>query len=178
MGGMHTWMWGEDYPDMMDALMPLACLPVRIAGRNRLWRAMVMDAIRNDPSWRNGDYAVEPRADRLVVSPDRETARESDFFENGLQRFNAFGQSVTKRYKGPAVPHDQIASCRPQVFRRQTFRSVAFEIKAQARLRRAPDPEPLLLEGRNRADGPCAVGIDQPHIGIGRSENDPRQDHE
>ena len=62
MGGMHTWMWGEDYPDMMDALMPLACLPVRIAGRNRLWRAMVMDAIRNDPSWRNGDYAVEPRA--------------------------------------------------------------------------------------------------------------------
>jgi len=62
MGGMHTWMWGETYPDFMDALMPLACLPVPIAGRNRLWRAMVMDAIRSDPEWKGGEYSSEPAA--------------------------------------------------------------------------------------------------------------------
>jgi len=62
MGGMHTWVWGETYPDFMDALMPLACLPVPIAGRNRLWRAMIMDAIRSDPGWRGGEYSTEPAA--------------------------------------------------------------------------------------------------------------------
>jgi homoserine O-acetyltransferase/O-succinyltransferase len=61
MGCMHTFMWGEAYPDFMDALMPLACLPVQIAGRNRLWRDLVMDAIRSDPQWMNGDYASEPK---------------------------------------------------------------------------------------------------------------------
>src|SRR5271168_3840695 len=45
MGCMHSFVWGETYPDFMDALMPLACVPVRIAGRNRIWRKMVMDAI-------------------------------------------------------------------------------------------------------------------------------------
>src|SRR5215510_10004605 len=46
MGGMQTWVWGETYPDFMDALMPLASNPVEIAGRNRIWRLMAMDAIR------------------------------------------------------------------------------------------------------------------------------------
>jgi len=62
MGCMHSWVWGETYPDYMDALMPLACLPVQIAGRNRMWRKMVMDGIRNDPNWKDGDYTSEPRA--------------------------------------------------------------------------------------------------------------------
>ncbi len=62
MGGMHTWLWGEIYPDFMDALMPLACQPVAIVGRNRLWRAMLMDAIRSDPEWTGGEYAAQPRA--------------------------------------------------------------------------------------------------------------------
>jgi homoserine O-acetyltransferase len=60
MGCMHSFVWGETYPDFMDALMPMACLPVQIAGRNRLWRKMVMDGIRNDPEWKGGDYATEP----------------------------------------------------------------------------------------------------------------------
>jgi homoserine O-acetyltransferase len=55
-------VWGETYPDFMDALMPLACLPVPIAGRNRVWRKMIMDAIRQDPAWENGDYKSEPIA--------------------------------------------------------------------------------------------------------------------
>jgi len=61
MGGMHTWMWGEMYPDFMDALMPLACAPVEIAGRNRIFRRMIIDAIRDDPDWKNGEYTAPPR---------------------------------------------------------------------------------------------------------------------
>jgi homoserine O-acetyltransferase len=60
MGCMHTFMWGEAYPDFVDALMPLACLPVQIAGRNRLWRNLLMQAIRTDPEWLQGDYKSEP----------------------------------------------------------------------------------------------------------------------
>ena len=60
MGGMHTWLWGELHPDFMDALMPLASLPTQVAGRNRAWRRLVIDAIRKDPAWRGGDYAVQP----------------------------------------------------------------------------------------------------------------------
>jgi homoserine O-acetyltransferase/O-succinyltransferase len=61
MGCMHSFVWGETYPDFMDALMPLACLPVQIAGRNRVLRKMIMDAIRNDPDWKGGEYATEPQ---------------------------------------------------------------------------------------------------------------------
>jgi homoserine O-acetyltransferase/O-succinyltransferase len=67
MGCMHSFVWGETYPDFMDALMPLACLPVQIAGRNRVWRKMVMDAIRNDPAWGGGEYKVEPREGLLTA---------------------------------------------------------------------------------------------------------------
>jgi homoserine O-acetyltransferase/O-succinyltransferase len=61
MGCMHSFVWGETYPDFMDALMPMACQPVQIAGRNRIWRKMVMDAIRSDPEWKGGDYSAEPQ---------------------------------------------------------------------------------------------------------------------
>jgi homoserine O-acetyltransferase len=61
MGGMHTWVWGEKYPEFMDALMPLASLPVQIAGRNRMMRRMVIDSIRNDPEWMGGEYKKQPR---------------------------------------------------------------------------------------------------------------------
>src|SRR2546425_5846101 len=60
-GCMHSFVWRETYPDFMDALMPLACQPVQIAGRNRIWRKMVMDAIRNDPEWQGGEYSREPQ---------------------------------------------------------------------------------------------------------------------
>ena len=60
MGGMHTWLWGELHPDFMDALMPLASLPTQISGRNRGWRRIVIDAIRNDPAWNGGEYETQP----------------------------------------------------------------------------------------------------------------------
>ncbi len=60
MGGMHTWLWGEMYPDFMDALLPLASAPVEIAGLNRIRRRMIIDSIRNDPEWKNGEYTTQP----------------------------------------------------------------------------------------------------------------------
>ncbi len=69
MGCMHSWVWGETYPDFMDALMPLACLPVQIAGRNRIWRKMIIEGIRQDPEWKRGEYTTEPRA-ALQISAD------------------------------------------------------------------------------------------------------------
>ena len=67
MGGMQTWLWGETHPDFSDALMPMACLPVQIAGRNRMWRRLVIDAIRFDPSWEGGEYRRQPAGLRPAV---------------------------------------------------------------------------------------------------------------
>jgi homoserine O-acetyltransferase/O-succinyltransferase len=69
MGCMHSFVWGETYPDYVDALMPLACQAVAVAGRNRIWRKMVIDGIRNDPEWKNGDYTTEPHA-AMEISTD------------------------------------------------------------------------------------------------------------
>jgi homoserine O-acetyltransferase/O-succinyltransferase len=60
MGAMHTWVWGYTYPDFMDALMPLASLPVAIAGRNRMERKMAINLIEMDPAWKGGEYDAEP----------------------------------------------------------------------------------------------------------------------
>lgn len=60
MGCMQTFVWGETFPTFADALMPLACLPVEIAGRNRMMRYMGIDAIKRDPAWQNGTYVTEP----------------------------------------------------------------------------------------------------------------------
>ena len=62
MGGMQTWLWGGIYPAFMDALIPLASEPVEMAGRNWMLRRMVIDAIRNDPDWRDGNYVTQPAA--------------------------------------------------------------------------------------------------------------------
>ena len=67
MGGMHTWLWGELHPDFMDALLPLASLPTQISGRNRAWRRMVIDAIRNDPAWNGGEYKTQPPSLRTAA---------------------------------------------------------------------------------------------------------------
>src|ERR1700761_8447206 len=61
MGAMHTWVWGYTYPDFMDALMPLASLPVEIAGRNRMTRKLAIDLIENDPAWMGGEYKTQPK---------------------------------------------------------------------------------------------------------------------
>ncbi len=67
MGGMHAWLWGQRYPDFMDALTPLASLPTQVSGRNRMWRKVVIDAIRTDPGWKDGGYAAQPRGLRTAA---------------------------------------------------------------------------------------------------------------
>jgi homoserine O-acetyltransferase len=60
MGCMMSFMWGEEHPDFADALMPLACEPIQIAGLNRMWRQLVIDGIEKDPAWQGGNYSKEP----------------------------------------------------------------------------------------------------------------------
>jgi homoserine O-acetyltransferase/O-succinyltransferase len=67
MGGMHTWLWGEQHPQFMDTLMPLASLPTQVSGRNRVWRRLIIDAIRNDPAWQGGEYHTQPSALRTAI---------------------------------------------------------------------------------------------------------------
>ena len=62
MGGMHAWIWGANYPDVMDALVPMASQPTEMASRNWMLRRMIIDAIRNDPGWNGGNYTEQPRA--------------------------------------------------------------------------------------------------------------------
>jgi homoserine O-acetyltransferase len=61
MGGMHAWMWSEAYPDAMDGVIPIACQPAAIRGRNLVWRRIVVEATRNDPGYSGGDYTETPR---------------------------------------------------------------------------------------------------------------------
>src|SRR6185437_10681162 len=108
MGCMHTFMWGETYPEFADALLPLACLPVQISGRNRVWRSLIMEAIRKDPEWQQGEYRSEPMgalraaADLLLIAgsaplqmqialPTRDAADEfvDKFMERQLPELDA-----------------------------------------------------------------------------------------
>jgi homoserine O-acetyltransferase len=60
MGCMHAFVWGETHPDFAQALMPLACEPIEIAGLNRMWRQAIIDNIQNDPAWNGGNYEAQP----------------------------------------------------------------------------------------------------------------------
>jgi homoserine O-acetyltransferase len=62
MGGMQTWIWAQKYPDFMDIAVPMASLPVEMSGRNWLMRRLIIDSIRNDPEWMNGNYKKQPRS--------------------------------------------------------------------------------------------------------------------
>jgi homoserine O-acetyltransferase len=62
MGGMHTWIWGVNYPDAMDGLVPMASQPTEMASRNWMMRRLIIDSVRNDPEWNNGNYTTQPRA--------------------------------------------------------------------------------------------------------------------
>lgn len=67
MGGMHVWQWGSAYPDFMDALVPMAAQPTEMSSRNWMMRRMIIDAIRNDPDWKDGNYTAQPKAFRTAA---------------------------------------------------------------------------------------------------------------
>lgn len=104
MGGMHTWVWGYTYPDFMDALMPLASLPVEIAGRNRIQRKMAIKLIEMDPDWKAGNYTQQPKQGMtgailslmfMVSSPLQwqisapTKAKAEEMMENTLARYSS-----------------------------------------------------------------------------------------
>jgi len=62
MGGMQVWIWAQRYPDFMDVAVPMASLPTEMSGRNWLMRRLIIDSIRNDPEWMNGNYTKQPRS--------------------------------------------------------------------------------------------------------------------
>jgi homoserine O-acetyltransferase len=66
MGGMNAWTWGEKYPDFMDTLVPLASQPSPMSSRNWMLRRLIIDSIRNDPNWNNGNYTDQPRSARFA----------------------------------------------------------------------------------------------------------------
>ncbi len=68
MGGMHTWIWAQKYPDLMDALVPMAAQPTAMAARNWLLRRMMIETIRNDPDYNDGNYTAQPRMMKYAVN--------------------------------------------------------------------------------------------------------------
>jgi homoserine O-acetyltransferase/O-succinyltransferase len=103
MGGMHTWLWGSTYPEFMDALLPLASLPAQISGRNRVWRRIVIDAIRHDPAWENGDYTKPPNSLRtaaemlfLMSNNPVQRQKESPTREQADQQLDQFVNRTTR----------------------------------------------------------------------------------
>lgn len=123
MGCMHSFVWGETYPNDVAALMPLACEPIEIAGLNRMWRQMIIDGIENDPAWNGGNYTSEPiqglrtAASVLVIAgsaplnfqaefPDREAAiaemrRRVDRQRNGIDANDVIYQFDSSRNYNP-----------------------------------------------------------------------------
>ena len=113
MGGMHTWLWGERYPGMMDGLFPISALPVETGGRNRLWRRMIVEMIRNDPEWNGGDYQKQlecfVRLAPMLANPllvdakaplDAGGARQDQNRRDGVRRADNSRKTRTRRQCG------------------------------------------------------------------------------
>ena len=105
-GGMQSWLWAERFPDAMDAVVPVACMPIQISGRNLMWRQIVVNAVHDDPDWHGGDYdpAHAPRAwediaapmfAMMVGTPERLQASGPD-----RAKTLAFDASLIAAYKG------------------------------------------------------------------------------
>ena len=71
MGGMHTWLWAVKYPDMMDALVPMAAQPTEMAARNWILRRTMLETIRNDPDYKGGNYESQPRIMKYAIAAYR-----------------------------------------------------------------------------------------------------------
>jgi len=102
MGGMQTWIWGVKYPELMDALVPMACQPTEMSGRNWMLRRLLVEAIRSDPDWNGGNYTAQPRGmQRLLVQFGIATSGGSQALYN-LAPTRAKGDAlVTQRLAQP-----------------------------------------------------------------------------
>jgi homoserine O-acetyltransferase len=155
MGAMHTWMWGEMYPDFIDALMPLASQPVEIAGRNWMLRQMIIDCIKGDAEWKDGEYSSEPKEGLRCA-------------ENVLYIMTSSPLQLQKQYP----THESVVWMMEQTFpARVAMRDANDEIYAYESSR-FYNPEPQLGKIRapllaiNSADDQ----VNPPELGIGERE--------
>jgi homoserine O-acetyltransferase len=105
MGCMHDFIWGETYPGFAHAIMPTACLPVEIAGRNRIWRKMLIDAIEQDPGWNGGNYTAPPQAGMRTVAALLFVAGSSPVRQQADWPTRATAEAALAAY-GKATPPD------------------------------------------------------------------------
>jgi homoserine O-acetyltransferase len=150
MGGMHAWLWGETHPDFMDALMPMASAPAQIAGRHRIFRDMVVDAIRTDPSWKDGEYSAPPRG--LVAA-----------------QFAQFLMTTSPGQLQQLMPTSDVADAQFQTLKRRFMRAVdANDMLYQYDSSRNYDPGPGLEKIRARlyAVNSADDELNPPELGI------------
>ena len=126
MGGMHAWMWAEKYPEFMDAVLPLVCLPVEISGRNRMERRLIVDAIRNDPQWNEGNYRIQPQG--LVTA----------------LRMVAISAGSTKQYYREAPTQESTDRLLDRLVQQRMLNSDANDVMYAWDASRDYDPEPGL----------------------------------
>jgi homoserine O-acetyltransferase len=117
MGCMHAWVWGERYPGFADALVPLACAPTAIAGRNRMIRKLIIDDIMSDPEWKQGDYTATDagcaRHGNLFVMTSSPSATSSGPRGTGRLRHHAY----IDRQAARSTPTTSSTRSRPRALR-------------------------------------------------------------
>jgi homoserine O-acetyltransferase len=104
MGCMHAWIWGYTHPEFADGLVPLACAPAQIAGRNRMMRTMIMDAIRGDPAWQGGDYVEPPRQGLTTALYVLYLMGSAPLVQHGLAPSRDAADSVIRAYVAQRPP--------------------------------------------------------------------------
>jgi homoserine O-acetyltransferase/O-succinyltransferase len=101
MGGMHAWIWGVKYPDAMDALVPMASQPTEMASRNWMLRRLMIETIRSDPDYNNGNYTAQPRSMKLA----------SVFYATGTNGGNlAYQKLAPTRAQADKLVDDRLAA--------------------------------------------------------------------
>lgn len=103
MGGMHVWVWGAKYPTMMDGLVPLASQPGAMSGRNWMMRRLLIESIKADPGYNNGDYAEQPRSMRLALAMFDTATNGGDIALQAAAPTAAAADALVERRLGPTT---------------------------------------------------------------------------
>lgn len=102
MGGMQTWIWAQKHPEFMDIAVPMASLPTEMSGRNWLMRRLIIDSIRSDPEWMNGNYAKQPRSAQFasIFYAIGTNGGNHSYYRSGPTREKA-DEFLEQRFKAP-----------------------------------------------------------------------------
>jgi len=106
MGGMHTWLWGVRYPQLMDALVPMASQPTAMAARNWILRRTMLETIRNDPDYKNGNYESQPRMMKYAIAAYRFASAGGTLAYQALAPTSAKADKMVDEQLAIPVPAD------------------------------------------------------------------------